>query len=171
MKTYLVDMMMRMTHTKQHSPSNEKIGLHLSRFGCLNLIENGEDLLQAKCDKLERQGVLQDPKRHGVDVRHVSPCFIQQKARAFLSRFKFLIFADLYNSYFQVKVAKKHWKYLAIMTPYRGLKIMTRCGQGLLNSDVELDQVLGRVLGDDIAAGHCLAARDDLFVGGDTIDE
>ena len=48
---------------------------------------------------------------------------------------------------------------------------MTRCGQGLLNSDVELDQVLGRVLGDDIAAGHCLAARDDLFVGGNTIDE
>ena len=171
-----------------------------------------QDLLQAKCDELERQGVLQDPKRHGVDVRHVSPCFIQQKARAkhkplencdlseirfitcynvlndsihpvsgrsksyndiltFLSRFKYLIFADLYNSYFQVKVAKKHWKYLAIMTPYRGLKVMTRCGQGLLNSDVELDQVLGRVLGDDMAAGYCLAARDDLFVGGDTIDE
>jgi hypothetical protein len=41
-----------------------------------------QDLLQAKCDELERQGVLQDPKRHGVDVRHVSPCFIQQKARA-----------------------------------------------------------------------------------------
>ena len=48
---------------------------------------------------------------------------------------------------------------------------MTRCGQGLLNSDVELDQVLARVLGDDMTAGYCLAARDDLFVGGDTIDE
>ena len=57
------------------------------------------------------------------------------------------------------------------MTPNRGLKVMTRCGQGLLNSDVELDQVLARLLGDDMTAGHCLAARDDLFVGGDTIDE
>ena len=171
-----------------------------------------QDLLQAKCDELEMQGVLADPKQHGVDIRHVSPCFIQQKARAkhkplencdlseirfitsynvlnesihpvpgrsktfndilmFLSRFKYQIFADLYNSYFQIKVSKKHWKYLAVMTPYRGLKVMTRCGQGLLNSDVELDQVLAKVLGDDITAGHCLAARDDLFVGGNTIDE
>ena len=171
-----------------------------------------QDLLQAKCDELEQQGVLCDPKQHGVDIRHVSPCFIQQKARAkhkpletcdlseirfitcfnvlnesihpvpgrsktyndiltFLGRFKFFIFADLYNSYFQIKVHKKHWKYLGIMTPHRGLKIMTRCGQGLLNSDVDLDQVLARVLGDDISAGYCLAARDDLFVGGDTIDE
>ena len=31
--------------------------------------------------------------------------------------------------------------------------------------------MLGDVLGDDISAGYCLAARDDLFVGGDTIDE
>ena len=48
---------------------------------------------------------------------------------------------------------------------------MTRLGQGLLNSDVHLDQVLGRVLGDQMTAGFCLAARDDVFVGGDTIDE
>ena len=171
-----------------------------------------KDLLQAKCDELEAAGVLVDPKEHGIDIRHVSPCFIQQKARAkhkplekcdlsevrfiscfnvlnesihpipgrssnyndilrFLSRYKFWIMADLCNSYFQIKVQKKFWKYLAVMTPNRGLKVMTRCGQGLLNSDVELDQVLARLLGDDMTAGHCLAARDDLFVGGDTIDE
>ena len=40
------------------------------------------DLMQAKCDELERQGVLHDPKNVGVDVRVVSPAFIQQKARA-----------------------------------------------------------------------------------------
>ena len=169
-------------------------------------------ILQSKCDELERAGVLADPKKHNVDIRHVSPCFIQQKARAkskpletcelsevrfitcfnvlndsihpvsgrsksyndilaFMSRHKFLIFADLYNSYFQIRMNKKHWKYLGVMTPHRGLKIMTRCGQGLLNSDVELDQVLAKVLGDAMTAGHCLAARDDLFVGGATIDE
>ena len=171
-----------------------------------------QNLLQSKCDELEVQGVLADPKKYGIDVRHVSPCFIQQKARAkhkplekcdlseirfitsfnvlndsihpvqgrsktyndiimFMGRHKYFIFADLLNSYFQVKVDKKFWKYLGIMTPYRGIKVMTRCGQGLLNSDVHLDQVLGRVLGDEIAAGYCCAARDDLFVGGASIDE
>ena len=161
---------------------------------------------------MEHQGVLADPIDHGINVRNVSPCFIQQKSRAkfkkledcvleeirfiscfnvlnesirpiasttntyesivkFLSRHKFFIFADLLNSYFQIKVDAQDWKHLGIMTPHRGLKVLTRLGQGLLNSDVVLDQVLGKVLGDEIAAGFCLAARDDLFVAGDTIDE
>ena len=89
----------------------------------------------------------------------------------FLGRHKFFIFADLTDSYFQVKVEKKLWKYLAIMTPYRGIKVLTRLGQGLLNSDVELDQVMRRTLGDEITAGFCMAARDDLCIGGPTIDE
>ena len=57
------------------------------------------------------------------------------------------------------------------MTPYRGIKVLTRLGQGLLNSDVELDQVMRRTLGDEITAGFCMAARDDLCIGGPTIDE
>jgi hypothetical protein len=171
-----------------------------------------QDLLQAKCDELEDQGVLVDPKRHGIDIRHVSPCFIQQKGRAkhkplgqcalsevrfitcfnvlndsihpvqgrsnsyndilkFLGRYKFFVFADLMSSYFQVKVHKRLWKYLGVMTPHRGLKVMTRLGQGMLNSDVELDQVLARVLGDEMTAGYCLAARDDLCVGGNSPEE
>ena len=170
------------------------------------------DLLQAMCDKLERQGVLVDPKQVKEDVRNVSPCFVVQKARAkhkrledcsleeirfitcfnalndsihpipgrsnsyndilkFLGRHRYLICADLSNSYFQIKMDKKCWKYMAIMTPHRGLKILNRLGQGMLNSDVDLDQVLGRVLGDEQTAGFCLAARDDVFVGGDTIEE
>ena len=41
-----------------------------------------QDLMQAKCNQLEKQGVLVDPKVHGIAIGHVSPCFIQQKARA-----------------------------------------------------------------------------------------
>ena len=41
-----------------------------------------QDLLQSKCDALEHEGVLADPIDHGINVRNVSPCFIQQKARA-----------------------------------------------------------------------------------------
>ena len=48
---------------------------------------------------------------------------------------------------------------------------MTRTGQGLLGSDVELEELLCRVLGDDIDDGHCIAIRDDIIIGGNTIDE
>lgn len=39
-------------------------------------------LHQSKCDQLEEQGVLADPAEYGINVHHVSPCFIQQKTRA-----------------------------------------------------------------------------------------
>ena len=40
-----------------------------------------QDLMQDKCDQLEEQGVLVDLKKHNIDIRHVSPCFIQQKGQ------------------------------------------------------------------------------------------
>ena len=170
------------------------------------------DLLQAKCDDLELQGVLVDPKLFNISVVHVSPSWIQQKGRAkhkklqdctldelrfitafntlndhirpkpstscsaktiftFLARWKHHIFADLNNSYFQLPVRKDLWGYLGIMTPFKGVRVMTRTGQGLLGSDVELEQLLCRVLGEDISKGHCVALRDDIIIGGNNIDE
>ena len=57
------------------------------------------------------------------------------------------------------------------MTPFKGVRVMTRTGQGLLGSDVELEQLLCRVLGEDISNGHCVALRDDIIIGGNNIDE
>ena len=171
-----------------------------------------QELLQAKCDQLERQGVLVDPMEAQVDVLHLSPIMIQQKGRAkhkklqnssleevrfiscqnvlndsikpipststsqakiakFLGRWKYHIYADLHNSYFQIPIKRSLWGYLAVTTPYRGIKILTRAGQGLLNSDVHLDQLMYKVLGDEITAGIADVARDDIQVGGDTIDQ
>ena len=40
-----------------------------------------QELLQAKCDQLEKQGVLVDPAEANIDVCHLSPIMIQQKGR------------------------------------------------------------------------------------------
>ena len=89
----------------------------------------------------------------------------------FLARWQYHIFGDLNNSYFQIPVKKKLWSYLGVMTPYKGVRVLTRTGQGLLGSDVELEELLCRVLGDDISSGHCFAIRDDIIIGGNTIEE
>ena len=47
-------------------------------------------------------------------------------------------------------VHRRLWRFLGVMTPFRGIKMMTRLGQGLLNSDVELDQAMAQVLGDEM---------------------
>jgi hypothetical protein len=57
------------------------------------------------------------------------------------------------------------------MTPFKGVRVFTRAGQGLLNSEAELDELLERVLGDHIASGICEVARDDIQIGGNTIDQ
>jgi hypothetical protein len=93
------------------------------------------------------------------------------KAVKFLARWKYHILADLHNSYFQIHVARKYWCWLGVMTPHRGLRVLTRLGQGLLNSEGELDELLAIVLGDLITQGICEIARDDIQVGGNTYDE
>ena len=57
------------------------------------------------------------------------------------------------------------------MTPHKGIRVMTRTGQGLLGSDVELEQLLARVLGDEMSDGFCMAIRDDIVIGGNNIQE
>jgi len=93
------------------------------------------------------------------------------KAVKFLARWKFHILADLHNSYFQIHIAKKYWCWLGVMTPFRGLRVLTRLGQGLLNSEGELDELLAIVLGDLLTEGVCEIARDDIQVGGNSYDE
>ena len=83
----------------------------------------------------------------------------------FLGWWKYHIFADMHNSYFQTPIKKDLWGYMAIPAPYRGIKILTRAEQGLLNSDVHLDQLMSKVLSDEIAAGYAEVAQDDIKSG------
>ena len=53
----------------------------------------------------------------------------------------------------------------------KGIKILSGTGQGLLNSDVHLDQLMSKVLGDKILAGFAAVARDDIQIGGNSVDE
>ena len=52
-----------------------------------------------------------------------------------------------------------------------GIRVMTRLGQGLLIAEVELDQAMAQVLGDVMTVGFCCVARDNLCIGGKTIEE
>lgn len=95
----------------------------------------------------------------------------QNEIFKFLANNKYVIFADLYESFFQNHLNKSDWGYIAINSPYKGLRVYTRSTQGLLNQDEELGQLLSKVLGQDIMEGHCMKIADDLIVGGNSVDE
>ena len=94
----------------------------------------------------------------------------QNEIFKFLANNKFVIFADLYESFFQNHLNKQDWGYMAINSPFKGLRVYTRSTQGLINQDEELSQLLSKVIGQNIMDGHCMKIADDLIVGGNTID-
>ena len=56
---------------------------------------------------------------------------------------------DLFEGYFQNHISRQDWGYLAVETPYKGLRVLTRSGQGLLNQEIEMAQLLTKVLGSE----------------------
>ena len=68
----------------------------------------------------------------------------------FKSEKPFCIEFDLHDGYFQNHVHKDDWGYLAVETPFKGIRVLTRSGQGLLNQEIEMDQLLTKILGQEI---------------------
>ena len=68
----------------------------------------------------------------------------------FKSEKPFCIEFDLYDGYFQNHVHKDDWGYLAVETPFKGIRVLTRSGQGLLNQEIEMNQLLTKILGEEI---------------------
>ena len=54
------------------------------------------------------------------------------------------------------------------MTPFSGLRVLTRSGQGLLGQSEELDELMAKIIGDDIKEGRAVKIQDDMIIGGAT---
>ena len=78
---------------------------------------------------------------------------------------------DLFEGYFQNHIHKDDWSYLAVETPFKGLRILTRSGQGLLNQEIEMNNLLAKILGEEIEKGNVMVQADDGQVGGKSIEE
>ena len=62
-------------------------------------------------------------------------------------------------------------KYCSVATPFRGVRVYTRCAMGMPGSEVALEEVMCRVMGDMVMDGHMAKIADNMYVGGDSITE
>ena len=83
-----------------------------------------------------------------------------------LGRWKELITFDLHNGYFQIKMADSSIPWLGVNSPFGGLRVITRSGQGLLGQAEEFNEVLCKVLKEEMQEGICIKIVDDVYVGG-----
>lgn len=78
---------------------------------------------------------------------------------------------DLKSTFFQNYMDLKAQPYLGIMTPFGGLRVLTRSGQGLTGQSEELDELLSKILKDELKEGIVTKIHNDLVIGGNTQEE
>ena len=88
-----------------------------------------------------------------------------------IGRWKYIIKSDLSKAFYQIPLAKDSMKFCGVVTPFKGVRVYTRCAMGMPGSETALEEVTNRVLGHIIAEGHAAKVADDLFCGADTLQD
>ena len=154
--------------------------------------------LQAKFDDLEDLGIFARPEDIGVTVEYVNPSFLVKKPNgghrlvtAFadvgryskpqpsvlpdvdstlrkIGQWKYLVATDLASAFYQIPLSQGSMKYCGVATPFRGIRVYTRCAMGMPGSETALEELMCRVLGDLLVEGIVVKLADDLYCGADT---
>ena len=157
--------------------------------------------LQNKFDELEASGVFRKPEEVGVVVEYLNPSFLVKKptgghrlvtAFADVGRYskpqpslmpdvdsvlrtiapwKYIIKTDLTKAFYQIPLDKDSMKYCGVVTPFRGVRVYTRCAMGMPGSETALEEIMCRVLGDCLQEGIVAKLADDLYCGADTPEQ
>lgn len=157
--------------------------------------------LQQKFDELETQGVFCRPEEINITAEYLNPSFLVKKASggfrlvtAFadvgryskpqpslmpdvdstlrnIAQWKYIIQSDLTSAFYQIPLSKSSTKYCGVATPFRGVRVYRRCAMGMPGSETALEELMCRVLGDCLQDGIVAKLADDLYCGGNTLDE
>ena len=88
-----------------------------------------------------------------------------------LGRWNHIIIFDLHSGYFQCHMSEDAIPWLGVQTPFGGLRVISRSGQGLLGQAEEFEELISKVLKQELQDGICAKIVDDVIVGGDTQEE
>jgi hypothetical protein len=157
--------------------------------------------LQHKFDELESAGVFAKPEDLGVTVEYLNPSFLVKKPNgsfrlvtAFadvgryskpqpslmpnvdstlrsIAQWKFLVATDLTSAFYQIPLSPESRKYCGVATPFRGIRVYTRCAMGMPGSETALEELMCRVLGDLLEKGVVAKLADNFYCGGNTVEE
>ena len=154
--------------------------------------------LQQKFDDLEGLGVFKRPEDVGVVAEYLNPSFLVKKpsgsfrlVTAFaevgryakpqpslmpdvdttlrtIAKWKYIVATDLTNAFYQIPLSKESMKYCGVVTPFKGVRVYTRCAMGMPGSETALEELMCRVLGDLLQEGSVAKLADDLYCGGNS---
>ena len=88
-----------------------------------------------------------------------------------LGKWKYVICLDLYNGYFQMKMKHEAIPWLGVQTPFGGMRVIARAGQGLMGMAEQFEELTSKILQHEMMEGKCAKIVDDIYVGGQTQKE
>ena len=154
--------------------------------------------LQAKIDELEAEGVFAKPDEIGVTVEYLNMSFLTAKPNGgdrlvtsfgevgqyskpqpslmpnindtlrTIGQWKYLIKTDLSKAFYQIPLNKESMHFCGIATPFRGVRVYTRCAMGMPGSETALEELMNRVVGHLVQEGTLAKIADDMYCGGET---
>ena len=157
--------------------------------------------LQEQFDNLEQQGVFKKPEDLDITAEYLNPSFLVKKPNgsfrlvtAFtdvaryckpqpslmpnvdstlrsIGQWRYIIVTDLTKAFYQIPLSRSSIKYCGVATPYRGVRVYTRCAMGMPGSETALEELMSRILGDLLQEGVVAKLADDLYCGGETPEE
>ena len=81
-----------------------------------------------------------------------------------IGKWKYLIVSDLQSAFYQIPLSSESLKFCGVATPYRGVRVYTRCAMGMPGSETALEELMCRILGDLLLSGNVAEIADDLYV-------
>ena len=88
-----------------------------------------------------------------------------------VAEWKCIITTDLRDAFYQIPLDKQSMQWCATQTPYRGLRVYLVACQGLPGSSEWLEELLSLLFGQLVQEGRVAKVADDMYVGGNTVDE
>ena len=85
-----------------------------------------------------------------------------------IGHWKYLVVSDLASTFYQIPLSHESMKYCGVATPFRGIRVYTRCAVCIPGSETALEELMCRVLGDLLVEGVVIKLADDLYCSADT---
>ena len=88
-----------------------------------------------------------------------------------IAKWKYIIVTDLTKAFHQTPLPKSSIKYCGVAIPFRGTRFYTRSAMGMPGSETALEEMMCRILGDNLQDGTVAKLADDLYCCGNRTDE
>ena len=88
-----------------------------------------------------------------------------------IARWKYIIKTDLTSAFYQIPLSNDSMKYCGVVSPFKGVRVYTRCAMGMPGSETALEELMCRLLGDFVEAGGVAKIADDLYCGAESVEE